>query len=142
MIEDKDFLLREVKRITLLLKELISKVKGLDSGISSNGFLDMDKMLKSNLDISISEIIDMSENDLIDNIININESYLEYLSELIFEIVNQKQSNVFFDKNELIIKNIIIIEILNKKSKTYSLGRMNMKNILKQHLSNNSFFDA
>ena len=134
MIEEKDFLLREVQRITLLLKELISKVTGLDSGNSSKDLTEIDNKLKSNLDISIKAIIDMPENEFLEKFLNINENYLEQLSELIFEIIKKKQSNFDFDENELIKKNIIIIEAVNKKSKTYSLQRMNMKNILQQHL--------
>ena len=134
MIEEKDFLLREVQRITLLLKELISKVTGLDSGNSSKDLTEIDNKLKSNLDISIKEIIDMTENEFLEKFLIKNENYLEQLSELIFEIIKKKQSNFDFDENELIKKNIIIIEAVNKKSKTYSLQRMNMKNILQQHL--------
>ena len=134
MIEEKDFLLREVQRITLLLKELISKVTGLDSGNSSKDLTEIDNKLKSNLDISIKAIIDMPENEFLEKFLNINENYLEQLSELIFEIIKKKQSNFDFDENELIKKNIIIIEAVNKKSKTYSLQRMNMKNILQQQL--------
>ena len=132
MIEEKDFLLREVQRITLLLKELISKVTGLDSGNSSKDLTEIDNKLKSNLDISIKEIIDMTENEFLEKFLIKNENYLEQLSELIFEIIKKKQSNFDFDENELIKKNIIIIEAVNKKSKTYSLQRMNMKNILQQ----------
>ena len=134
MIEEKDFLLREVQRITLLLKELISKVTGLDSGNSSKDLTEIDNKLKSNLEISIKEIIDMTENEFLEKFLIKNENYLEQLSELIFEIIKKKQSNFDFDENELIKKNIIIIEAVNKKSKTYSLQRMNMKNILQQHL--------
>ena len=134
MIEGKDFLLREVQRITLLLKELISKVTGLDSENLSKDLTEIDKKLKNNIDISIKEIINMPENDFIEKFLNINENYLEKLSELIFEIIKKKQSNFDFDKNELIKKNIIIIETINKKSKTYSLQRMNMKNTLQQLL--------
>tara|TARA_B110001450_G_C17314679_1_gene356907 strand:- start:66 stop:470 length:405 start_codon:yes stop_codon:yes gene_type:complete len=134
MIEEKDFLLREVQRITLLLKELISKVTGLDSGNSSKDLTEIDNKLKSNLEISIKAIIDMPENEFLEKFLNINENYLEQLSELIFEIIKKRQSNYDFDEKELIKKNIIIIEAVNKKSKTYSLQRMNMKNILQQHL--------
>ena len=134
MIEEKDFLLREVQRITLLLKELISKVTGLDSGNSSKDLTEIDNKLKSNLDISIKAIIDMPENEFLEKFLNINENYLEQLSELIFEIIKKRQSNYDFDEKELIKKNIIIIEAVNKKSKTYSLQRMNMKNILQQQL--------
>ena len=134
MIEEKDFLLREVQRITLLLKELISKVTGLDSGNSSKDLTEIDNKLKSNLDISIKAIIDMPENEFLEKFLIKNENYLEQLSELIFEIIKKRQSNYDFDEKELIKKNIIIIEAVNKKSKTYSLQRMNMKNILQQHL--------
>ena len=134
MIEEKDFLLREVQRITLLLKELISKVTGLDSGNSSKDLTEIDNKLKSNLEISIKEIIDMTENEFLEKFLIKNENYLEQLSELIFEIIKKRQSNYDFDEKELIKKNIIIIEAVNKKSKTYSLQRMNMKNILQQHL--------
>lgn len=130
MIQEKDFLLREMQRMTLLLKELISKVTGFDSGNSSAGLTEIDRTLKNNLDISIKEIIDLSENEFQEKILTIDENYLEKLSELMFELIKKYNQKFNFDKNELIKKNIIIIETLNKKSNTYSLQRMNMKNTL------------
>lgn len=51
MIEEKDFILREVQRLTLLLKSLISKVTDLDPGNTGIGINETDEALKSEFDV-------------------------------------------------------------------------------------------
>ncbi|WP_298478805.1 hypothetical protein [uncultured Maribacter sp.] len=137
MIEEKDFILREIQRLTLLLKQLISKVTDLDSGNISNGIEETEQALKSEFDLSIKEISEISNKDLLRIIQGMNETHIEQLIELVFELIKKikaSNENINLDQSELIKKNILMINKLDENSTTFSMERMNIKNVLQQWL--------
>lgn len=129
MIQEKDFLLREVHRLTLFLKQLISKIKGLD-GDDEAGINQLNEALKSEFDLSLREVSELCNEDLLKRVQSMNETHIEQLIKLIFELVKKISDNdetINLDKSELIKKNILIINLLDDNSNTFSLERMNMK---------------
>ncbi|MCL5245149.1 hypothetical protein M4I21_04970 [Cellulophaga sp. 20_2_10] len=137
MIEEKDFILREVLRLTLLLKQLISKITGLDSGNVSIGIEETEQSLKSKFDLSIKEISEMSNDDLLKIVQGMNETHVEKLIELVFELIKKiraSNENINLEQSELIKKNILMINLLDENSKTFSMERMSIKNVLQRWL--------
>ena len=135
MIEEKDFILREVQRLTLLLQQLISKISGLDSGDISIKIKETDEALKSEFDLSIKDISEIPKNDFLRIVKGMNDMHIEKLIELVFEVIKKiKSSNEYINLDEfkLIEKNLLLIDALDKNSKTFSMDRMNMKNVLLQ----------
>ena len=137
MIEEKDFILREVLRLTLLLKQLISKITGLDSGNVSIGIEETEQSLKSEFDLSIKEISEMSNDDLLKIVQGMNDTHVEKLIELVFELIKKiraSNENINLEQSELIKKNILMINLLDENSKTFSMERMSIKNVLQRWL--------
>lgn len=137
MIEEKDIILRETQRLTLLLKELISIVTDLDSGNTAIGINETDQTLKNEFDLSLKEISTMSNDDFSLRIKEMNETHIDNLIKLIFELIKKaKESNnsSFLNQTELVKKNILMIEMLDGISKLFSLERMNMRNQLQRWL--------
>lgn len=137
MIEEKDFLLREIQRLTLLLKSLISKVSDFDTGNTGIGINETDAVLHSEFNVSLKNITGMFDAVFLKKFEDMNEGYIESFIELFFEVIkkiNSSSENILLDRLELIKKNILMINLLDKKSKTFSMERMQMKNTLQQYL--------
>lgn len=137
MIEEKDFILREIQRITLLLKRLISNVTGLEGENTAITISEIDQTLKSEFDLSLKEISVLSNEDFLKRIEGLNEIHIEHLTVLIFEVLKNNKDNattLSFDEQALVRKNILMINLLDEKSKIFSLQRMNMKSSLQEWL--------
>ena len=137
MINEKDTLLREVQRLTLLLKTLISNVVDIEPNDIDVAVEETDTVLKSTFDLSLNAISIMPNDDFKSVIKNLNEEHVERLTELIFEVlkkVKQTDKTTDFNTIELIKKNILLINFLDENSDTFSMERMVMKNVLQQDL--------
>ena len=87
--------------------------------------------------MSIREIIEINDNELIRKIDCLNETTIEKLAELLNEIVkklSQKENENEVDRKKLARKAIVLIEYLDDKTNTFSITRMNLKNVLQHHI--------
>ena len=137
MINEKDTLLREIQRLTLLLKILISKVVDTEPNDIDVAVEETDAVLKSTFDLSLNAISIMPNDDFKRVIKDLNEEHVERLTELIFEVLKkakQTDKTTDFNTKELIKKNILLINFLDEKSDVFSMQRMAMKNVLQQGL--------
>ncbi|WP_159019985.1 hypothetical protein [Algibacter sp. L3A6] len=137
MINEKDTLLREIQRLTLLLKTLISKVVDIEPNDIDVAVEETDTVLESTFDLSLNAISIMSNDDFKSVIKDLNEEHVERLTELIFEVLKkakQTDKTTGFNTIELIKKNILLINFLDENSDTFSMERMAMKNVLQQGL--------
>ncbi|MEL0650077.1 hypothetical protein V6246_01500 [Algibacter sp. TI.3.09] len=137
MINEKDTLLREIQRLTLLLKTLISKVVDIEPNDIDVAVEETDTVLKSTFDLSLNAISIMPNDDFKSVIKDLNEEHVERLTELIFEVLKkakQTDKTTGFNIIELIKKNILLINFLDENSDTFSMERMAMKNVLQQGL--------
>ncbi|ADV50111.1 hypothetical protein I2486_13920 [Cellulophaga sp. E16_2] len=135
MIEEKDFILREVQRLTEVLKNLIRKVNDFETGNEESALDHIKLTLKNEFNISISEISEIAPDDFTTLIQNMNEDHLEKVIELVFKLIKKSREhhgNLNLDASELIIKNIQMITLLDQKSKTFSMERMQIKNTLQK----------
>jgi len=137
VINEKDTLLREIQRLTLLLKALISKVVDIDPNDIDIAEEETNAVLKNTFDLSLKTISMMSSDDFKSVIKDLNQEHVERLTELVFEVLKKaKQTNKTTDFNtiELVKKNILLINFLDENSDTFSMERMAMKNVLQQEL--------
>jgi hypothetical protein len=137
VINEKDTLLREIQRLTLLLKTLISKVVDTEPNDIDVAVEETDAVLKSTFDLSLNAISIMPNDDFKRVIKDLNEEHVERLTELIFEVLKkakQTDKTTDFNTKELIKKNILLINFLDEKSDVFSMQRMAMKNVLQQGL--------
>lgn len=130
MQQEKDYLEREIQKLNIFLTNLISKIIGINAQNSSDEIQNINENLKEQFDFNISEIIKISDNDFYEKIADIHESHLEKIAELIIEFVEQieiENINSGLDKQQMLLKTIMIIEFLETKSNTFSMRRSALK---------------
>lgn len=134
MIEKKDLILREIQRLTLLLKELITSVIDIEPEKIDAVVNQIDDVLKVEFNLSLNDISELSDNDLLIKMHQINEVHVDKLILLLFQVIKKSDQASTFNKPELIKKNILLINYLDESSKVFSVDRMHMKSALKQAL--------
>ena len=75
MQQEKDFIQREIQRLTLLLNKLIGKALGLDIDGFDQGIQNIESDLKSEFDLSLREILEMENSELIAHIRELDEHH-------------------------------------------------------------------
>ena len=128
MQQEKDFIQREIQRLTLLLNKLIGKALGLDIDGFDQGIQNIESDLKSEFDLSLREILEMENSELIAHIRELDEQHLEKIAELISILVKKPKTE---NRNQLAKKGIVLLDFLDSHSKTFSLKRMELKNTLR-----------
>lgn len=131
MQEEKDYIQREIQRLTLLLKKLIGKALGIKSNDFEQEIQNIESDLKNEFDLTLREISEMENSELTKKISGLNEQHLEKLAELI-KVVSENSQNDFGKK--IAKKGIVILEYLDNNSKTFSIKRMELKNTLQHRL--------
>ena len=131
MQQEKDYIQREIQRLTLLLSKLIGKALGLETMDFEQEFQNIESDLKNEFDLSLTEISKMGDLELAEKLNELDKVHLEKLAELITVLVNSPQIEF---GNGLAKKGIVILDFLDNDSKTFSLKRMELKNTLQQWL--------
>ncbi len=136
-MEKRDFLLREIEKLTQLLKKLLSAVEAITTDNFEIEFRKVDEDLTTFLDLTFEELIEIKNSELIDHLKNINETNLELLAVLILETTKKlystsKTSNI--NAAKLAEKGIEILNFIDDKTKTFSIKRMNLKKELQKQI--------
>lgn len=137
METEKDFIKREIEKLNLVLISLINKIIGSKSTNIESEIQDTDQTLKDQLGFTLSEIIEMSNSDLIMRFRTLHSTNLEKLLQLMYEIIQKAEmysSNQVCNKRKIAEKAILISEFLDQNSSTFSIERFFMKNALQQKI--------
>ncbi|WFO17494.1 hypothetical protein M601_007405 [Cellulophaga baltica 4] len=133
MIEEKDVILREVQQITELLKVLIRKVNDFESNNEASSIEEINVKLKNHFKFSIQELSEMPTENFILVVKNWNEVHHEKMIMLLYLLITKSTETIIpIDKEALIEKTLLLITLLDEKSKTYSIERVQLKNTLQQ----------
>ncbi len=135
MEQETDYILREVKRLTLFISKLISKVSTLDGDEIENGIKETDDLMRKEWNLSFEEIITLTNAEFIVKLKKLPEVHLEKLAELLAEItkkINTSELETGYDTKEIANKGLILIKSINKKAKTFSIKRMETNKIFEQ----------
>ncbi|KGK28927.1 hypothetical protein [Cellulophaga sp. E6(2014)] len=133
MIEEKDVILREVQQLTELLKVLIRKVNDFESNNEASSIEEINVKLKNHFKFSIQELSEMPTENFILVVKNWNEVHHEKMIMLLYLLITKSTETIIpIDKEALIEKTLLLITLLDEKSKTYSIERVQLKNTLQQ----------
>jgi len=130
MQQSKDYLEREIERLSVLLIGLIEKISGSKSENTQDELDEVSQALKGELDLSVSEISQIESSELLNHLSNLQESHIQQLVELLYQLY-VKSEQLDMNKSKIAEKAILLIDYLNENSNTFSLERMNMKDKLK-----------
>ena len=138
MQQESDYLLREVKKLILFITNLISNLKTSNKDALENVIRETDDSIRKKWGISLKEIASIIGCDFINKFNELQEVPIEKLAELLNVFIKKSaelEVNEHFNRKELAKKGILLINILNDKSKTYSIKRMELKKELQRHLN-------
>jgi hypothetical protein len=133
MQQSKDYLMREIERLSVLLIGLIEKISGSKSENTQDDLDEVSQALKGELDLSVSEISQIESSELLNHLSNLQESHIQQLVELLYQLY-VKSEQLDMNKSKIAEKAILLIDYLNENSNIFSLERMDMKNELKQNI--------
>ncbi len=130
---EKDLIKREIQKLNLLLTNLIKKISRLNLNNAESGIKEISKTLKSELDLTLEDFTQMENSEFLKKVEKLHESHIEKLTSLIYEIIIKTEKIDLgnnHDKIKIAQKGILLIDFLNEKSNTFSMERMNIRNIL------------
>ena len=137
MEQESDFILREVKRLTNFITNLISNISTSNKNELENGIRETDDFIRKEWDLSLKEIVTFSEFNFMNKLKELHEIHIEKLAELLSEIIKKMNTPEIakkYNQIELAKKGVLLINSLNDKSKTYSIKRMELKHILQKYI--------
>ncbi len=126
MQEEKDYIQREIKKIISFLKRFIGKVS--KDSLEEND-LNFSKDFFGFFGFDFSYFINLDEEDFRKKSTKIDSSILEQLVYLFLELAKKNSLPIYAEKG------LILLEIIDKKEKIFSLERMQLKQSLKQIVS-------
>ena len=138
MQQESDYLLREVKKLILFITNLISNLNTSNKDALENVIRETDDSIRKKWGISLKEIASITGCDFINKFNELQEVPIEKLAELLNVFMKKSaelEVNEHYNRKELAKKGILLINILNDKSKTYSIKRMELKKELQRHLN-------
>tara|TARA_B110000091_G_C13677004_1_gene416192 strand:- start:406 stop:825 length:420 start_codon:yes stop_codon:yes gene_type:complete len=137
MEQESDYVLREVKKLTLFITNLISNLNTSNEDELDNGIRETDDFIRKKWGISLKEIASISSFDFTNKFKELQEVPIEKLAELLSVFIKKiavLEVNEQYNVKELAKKGILLINNLNLQSKTYSLKRMEIKKELQRHI--------
>ena len=133
MEQEKDFLEREIQRLSLVLKTLTGRVLKIDPEGHDSDFEDVNNSLKEEFGFSIESFGELEQPVLINKIKEFQHFQVDELIELLYLMV--KSLNTEWKTHGAKIKSInnitFLIEYLNQHSTTFSLERMRLESSLR-----------
>lgn len=133
MQQSKDYLEREIEKLSLMFISLIKKVRGCHANTTTEELEEIDTTLHSQLDLSLRKISKMQANEFKSHISTLHETHLNHLAELLYQLVLKSdllELNQSFNTSKIAEKAILLIDILDEKSKIFSMKRLEMKSKL------------
>lgn len=127
-MEQKDYILREIEKIGLIISSIRQKLFGGKENLSltiENKISDVSGMLLEESDFNLNIFLSLNteeSNEYISSFKGFSNENIELLADCIYEICMTDNSS---DSKQYLDKALQLYELCNLKSKTYSLKREN-----------------
>ena len=115
MEQETDYILREVKRVTTFITNLISNISTLSGFEIESGIKETDDFIRKEWNLSFNEIITLNNSEFIIRLKELPEVHLENLAKLLSEItkkINTLELENKYNVTEIANKGILLIPIL------------------------------
>lgn len=137
-MEQKDYILREIEKISKLLQAIINKFLGNNDNSAikvENSFEETNELLFKEIGFDIDKFVNLGGDDsenYIDKFKGFNINNLELLAEAVFAIGFNEKSD---KRKNYLIKALWLYEFCNMKDKTFSFDRESKIAKVKSYLS-------
>lgn len=132
MQQEKDFIKREIQRLTIFISRIIGRLQETEIEDLENTLDQVDDELKSEFGFNLAEMPLMPDKTLLEKVKNLSENNVEQLAILLATIADKLDDRDQI--NKLVRKAIIMLDHVDSMSDTFSIKRMELKNTLKQRL--------
>ena len=135
-MEQKDYLLREIEKIRIVLEAMLKKIKGGDSDIGplNENFDQVNKLFITDTRVNLNTLLE-SGNNQFDNIFKKENGYdetnIEQFADILTEMANKAEGNL---KDQLNQKALETYEYVDSLSNSFSFGRKMKMDALKKEL--------
>jgi len=128
-MERRDYLLKEIEKISQIIMALANKIFGIDSSNASSIIAEVNQSLNEQLDLDIKQLIELTEEDILEKISRLNHQNIEDLLELILALIKSldKQKKEFYKLKKLSQRALFLIDYLNNNTKAYSIKRTSLE---------------
>ena len=140
MEQENDFIKREIQKLAMVLNKLIDKTSSVDSNSFESVVFETNEKLEAYFGFSLNEISTMENSRLIEEVKRFHSEHFEKLIELIYQTIQKSEEfkkDFDFEIKELSNKLLLMIDIVDEKSNSFSVERMNMKRQLEAILRTN-----
>jgi hypothetical protein len=135
-MEQRDYLLRQIEIMTQTLVNLIRRLLGLKEINEEDAQQATDEMLKDNLNLSITDILNTPLDEIVDLILShegTHETNIDLFAEIL--AINAKASTDAQRKRKLFERALELYSWLDRKSGTFSIERHQKMNEIKNYLA-------
>lgn len=135
MQQSKDFLEREIEKLSLLLNSLLNKLSDIKPEEQDKSLEEINTALKKEFGLSIEDFHALGQTDLTIKLKSIHHTNLDKMAELYYLMIQNSEES---ELKELLshpktIDNVIfLISYAAKQSSTFSYERMNLKVALRE----------
>ncbi|HET8804774.1 MAG TPA: hypothetical protein VFM72_09360 [Aequorivita sp.] len=133
MEQENDFIKREIQKLVFALMKLIDKTVSADINNFEAVVFETNKQLEAYFGFSTNEISDATNSELIQKVEGLHQEHLEKLIELLYHTIQKSKEfgiEINFKNIELSNKLLLLIDLADNRSKSFSVERMNMKSQL------------
>lgn len=137
----RDYLLRMVQQMTQIFAKLIGNILGMDLLNFNVEFAEVNEELRTSIGLTVDDIIASEDDEFLDKIKSIGDENTSLLIDLLSgftEKVIELKKEEEFDLKSLSHKTIVLIDLLEDNTKTFSLERMRLKEKLRSISLDNS----
>lgn len=123
MQQEKDYIKREVEKVILFIKRLLDKTPNIDLEDVLNS-----EEISSALSFNLKRIVLISVENFNSKVKDLDPSILEQLVKLFLKLANKETEN----KTTHLKKALILLELIDKKDKVFSIERRTLKQKLER----------
>jgi hypothetical protein len=131
--QEKDYIKREIQKLSLVLMKLIDKTASSNTNNFEAVVYETNEKLEEFFGLSLKELAIIENSKLMGKVKSFHEEHLEKLIELLYQTIQKSEKfrvDFEFEIKELSNKLLLLIDFANDKGKLFSVERMNMKSQL------------
>lgn len=135
MQQSKDFLEREIEKLSLLLNNLLNKLSDIKPEEQDKTLEEINTALKEEFGISMEEFYALDQTELAIKLKNIHHTNLDKIAGLYYLMMQNSEESKFkalLSKPKTINNIIFLLDYAEKRSSTFSYERMNLKVALQE----------
>ncbi|MDT0651853.1 hypothetical protein [Autumnicola edwardsiae] len=130
MEQSKDFIEREIQKLTLLITMLIGKVNGNEPEDFDETLKEVNEELEEQFGFQLEELEEMDNQKLLMKLNSGNELTIDAFTKLLHQIIftkDQIRRETTLNVEKLADKALFLLNYMDKTSSTFSMERMKMK---------------